>query len=392
MKITDVQTFTMGTEWRNLVFVKVSTDEGIYGIGEATISNGEEAVVAYITAAAKRHVIGSDPFQIEDLWLRLFRNDFWQMGVIGYTGISAIEIACWDIVGKALGVPVYKLLGGACHLRLKAYANGWYTVDRTPEQFAAAAARVVQLGYRALKLDPFGAGQYELDHRERMTSIGLLEAVRHAVGDDVEIMVEGHGRFSPMEAVRLAHELNRFFPAWFEEPIPPDNIAGLGEVKRSVSIPIAAGERWYTRFGFREAFERRAVDIIQPDVIHAGGLAETKKIAASAEMYHMLVAPHNSQGPVATAASVHLGFTLSNLKVQECFDDMAEPFILDAVPGAPRVRDGYFHLPEGAGLGIELNEQVIREHPYRFGHFDLWEENWHRRKSKRWSRSSAGGD
>jgi galactonate dehydratase len=295
-------------------------------------------------------------------------------------------------VGKALGVPVYKLLGGACHLRLKAYANGWYTVDRTPEQFAAAAARVVQLGYRALKLDPFGAGQYELDHRERMTSIGLLEAVRHAVGDDVEIMVEGHGRFSPMEAVRLAHELNRFFPAWFEEPIPPDNIAGLGEVKRSVSIPIAAGERWYTRFGFREAFERRAVDIIQPDVIHAGGLAETKKIAASAEMYHMLVAPHNSQGPVATAASVHLGFTLSNLKVQECFDDMAEPFILDAVPGAPRVRDGYFHLPEGAGLGIELNEQVIREHPYRFGHFDLWEENWHRRKSKRWSRSSAGGD
>jgi galactonate dehydratase len=383
MKIVDVQTITMGTEWRNLVFVKLITDEGITGVGEATLANAEESVIAYVNAAARRHVIGSDPFQIEDLWLRLFRNDFWRMGVIGLSGISAIEIACWDIMGKAVGLPVYKLLGGACNSRIKAYANGWYTVERKPEKFAAAAKRVLALGYRAMKLDPFGAGTYELDRAERLRAIALVEAVRSAVGDDVEIMIEGHGRFSPLEAERIARDLEQFEPAWFEEPLPPDNIAALAELKRSIKIPVAAGERWFTRFDFREAFERQAVHIIQPDIIHAGGILETKKIAAAAEMYYMMVAPHQSQGPVATAASVHLDFTLSNVKIQECFDDIVEPFVLQAVPGTPRVVDGYFYPPEKPGLGVELNEEVVREHPYRMAHFDLWDENWHKRKAKR---------
>src|SRR5712692_2493342 len=158
MRITAVETYVMGTSWRNLIFVRVQTDEGLYGVGEATVQNREEAVLAYVQAAARRYVVGSDPFDIEDLWLRMYRDDYWRGGVVQTTAMSAIEVACWDIVGKAAGLPVYKLLGGRAHDRIKCYANAWYTVERRPEEFAARAKTVVAMGYKALKVDPFGAG------------------------------------------------------------------------------------------------------------------------------------------------------------------------------------------------------------------------------------------
>jgi len=380
MKITDVTPVVLGTSWRNIIFIKVQTDEGLVGIGEATIQNREEGVLGYLQGAKRRHVIGSDPFNIEDLWLRMYRDDFWRNGVIATTVMSAVEIACWDIIGKAVGQPVYRLLGGQAQPRLKAYANGWYTVERDPRQFAERAKGVVAKGYKALKVDPFGPGTYEMTRQEIVRSIDLVAAIRDAVGPDVDIFIEGHGRFSPHTAVRIGKLLEEFEPGWYEEPVPPENVLALKQVREKVNIPIAAGERWFTRYQFSEYLMSGAVDIIQADVIHAGGLLEMKKIAAMADANYRVMAPHNSNGPVCTAASIHFGFCTTNFKVQEIFDDFVEPWVKEAVPGVPNVVDGYVELPTAPGLGVSLNEDLIAEHPYKEGHFNLFSTNWQKRQ------------
>jgi galactonate dehydratase len=273
-------------------------------------------------------------------------------------------------------------MGGKVHDRLKAYANGWYQVERTPEAFAAATEKVVARGYRGLKLDPFGGGGYELSRDERLRSIAIVEAVRAAVGPEVEILIEMHGRFSPASAAQIARELEPFDPTWVEEPVPPDNMIELKKAADQIQVPVATGERCYTRYGFKELLQSGAADVIQPDVLHCGGMLELKKIAAMADAYFVTVAPHNSQGPVCTAASVHVDFTLTNFKIQECFDDFVEPFIKQAVPGAPEVSaDGYFDLPERPGLGLDLDLDLIAEHPQRELHFDLWADDWQFRQA-----------
>ena len=299
------------------------------------------------------------------------------------SALAVLEIACWDIVGKAVGQPVYRLLGGAVRDRIKAYANGWYTVERTPEEFRDAARRVVAKGYRALKLDPFGAGTWELEPRERIRSLELVEAVRDAVGPDVEILIEMHGRFTPAEAVAIARELEPFRPSWIEEPVPPENLAALKKVADRVTIPVATGERIHVRDEFRELFELQAADIVQPDLTMCGGIAETRRIAAWAEAYYMLVAPHNVGGPVATAAALHLAAATPNFKIQEHFNDFGEEYVKAAAPGNPEVVDGAFALPEGPGLGVTLDEDVIAAHPRRAVHFDLFGEDWHLRQAER---------
>jgi len=380
VRISDVKILVMGTNWRNLIFVKCTTDEGLVGFGEATIQNREEAVAAYLEAAKKRYILGSDPFNIEDLWLRMFRDDYWRGGVVGATAISAVEMACWDIVGKALGQPVWRLLGGQVRDRVKAYANAWYQTDRDPQEFARLARGVVERGYRALKVDPFGPGFYELAREEKLRSIELVEAVRDAVGPEVELFIEGHGRFSPQTAIELADMLAPFQPGWFEEPVPPDNVQALRYVKSKVRIPVAAGERCFTRFGTRDLIEQDAVDVVQSDVIHAGGILELKKIAAMADSHFMTVAPHNANSPLCTAAVLHFAFSCTNFKIQETMDDFSEPAVQQAVIGRPLVRDGYFDLPTRPGIGVELNEDLIAEHPYREGHFNLFKEGWQRRQ------------
>ena len=206
MKITKVTPMVMGTAWRNLTFVKVETDEGLEGAGEVRVVNRTEAVLGYLADAVPRYVLGSDPFETEKLVQRMLRDDYMRAGDIVGAGIALIEMACWDIVGKALNQPVYRLLGGAVRDRIKAYANGWYTVERTPEEFHAAARRVVAKGYRALKFDPFGAGYYELEPAEKRRVVSLVEAVRDAVGPDVEILLEMHGRFNPVTAIAMVKE------------------------------------------------------------------------------------------------------------------------------------------------------------------------------------------
>jgi galactonate dehydratase len=312
----------------------------------------------------------------------MFRGDFGRAGEIVMTAIALVEIACWDILGKALNQPVYRLLGGAVRERIKAYANGWYTVERTPEEFYAAAQAAVAKGYQALKFDPFGAGFYELERAEKDRVVALVEAVRAAVGPEVEILIEMHGRFSPAAAVEMARDLAPFKPGWYEEPVPPENLRALQKTAEAIAplgVPVAAGERLHTPYEFRELFELQAVDVIQPDITHYGGLLNTKKLAAWAEAYYILVAPHNVGGPVSTAAALHLAACTPNFKIQEHFNDFADSFVLQAAPGLPKVEQGYFSLPHGPGLGVTLDEEVIAANPPQGAHFNLFKEDWHKR-------------
>lgn len=382
MKITNVTPMVLGTVWRNLVFVKVETDEGLIGWGEARPVNRTDAVLGYLSEAVPNYVIGADPFDIEKLVMRMQREDYARAGEVTMTGIALIEIACWDIIGKALNQPVYKLLGGAVRDKIKAYANGWYTVERTPEEFHAAALKVVEKGYLALKFDPFGAGFYEMDRAEKIKVVGLVEAVRDAVGPDAEILIEMHGRFNPVTAVEFARELAPFKPSWVEEPVPPENLAALKKAADAIAplaIPVATGERLHTTYDYRELFELEAADIIQPDVTHFGGILNLKKLAAWAEAYYILVAPHNVGGPVSTAANLHLVAGMPNFKIQEHFNDFADSFVKEVAPGVPEVIDGYFALPNGPGLGVTVNEDLIREHPRQKIHFNLFKTGWEKR-------------
>lgn len=376
MKITHLDTFVVGTPWRDLTYVRVHTDDGLVGVGETRMLAHTRALLGYLAEAAPNHVHGSDPFDVESLVWRMKYGDYGRVGEIAMSGIACVEMACWDIIGKALGQPVWRLLGGKVREQIKAYANGWYTVERSPEEFHTAARAVVERGYRALKFDPFGPGRWELEPAEFRRSIGLVEAVRDAVGPDVEILVEMHGRFTPAEAVRIAGAVRPFAPSWIEEPVPPENFEALARVTRQVDTAVATGERIHDRTEYRDLFAQQAVDVIQPDIGHFGGISELRKVAATAETHYVLVAPHNVGGPVLTAANLHLAAVTPNFKIQEHFNDFADEHVKQAAPGLPEVVDGSFALPTAPGLGVELDVDFVREHPSRGARFDLHAEDW----------------
>ena len=382
MKITDFTPMVMGTPWRNLTFLKMKTDEGLVGVAEVRNVSRTEALLGYLEGVKKRWVVGHDPFNIEALLKTMFHEDFARVDDVAGSGIALIEMCCWDIVGKALNVPVYKLLGGAVRDKVKAYANGWYTVERKPDEFYRAAMRVVEKGYRALKVDPFGAGFYEMERKEKNLSISLVEAIRSAVGPDCEIMIEMHGRFSPATAIDISQDLEKFKPSWVEEPVPPDNLEAMAKAAAKIKLPVATGERIHTRYETRRLLELGCVDILQTDITQSCGILEGKKIAAMADAYYVTFAPHNVGGPLSTAACLHLAACTTNFKIQEHFNDFVDEWVKQAAtgPGYPEVVDGYFKLPEGQGLGITLTEDFIKEHPPASVHFNLFREDWHRRQ------------
>ncbi|MEU3399779.1 mandelate racemase/muconate lactonizing enzyme family protein [Streptomyces filamentosus] len=384
MRITHITTHVVGTPWRNLTHVLVHTDEGLTGVGETRMLGHTDALLGYLREAEANHIAGSDPFAVEDLVRRMKYGDFGRAGEIVMSGIAVIETACWDIKGKALGVPVWQLLGGRVTDRVPAYANGWYTGERTPEAYHAAAREVVARGYRALKIDPFGAGRLELDPAASRYAVSLIEAVRDAIGPDTELMVEMHGRFSPATAIRLARDLAPFRPAWLEEPVPPENLKALAKVAGMTELPIATGERIHDRIEFRELFESQAADVIQPDVGHIGGILEARKLAATAETHYVTVAPHNVGGPVLTAASLQLAACTPNFRILEHFNDFADAEIKGVVRGAPEVdpETGCFTVSHAPGLGVELDVDAAAEFPQQRARFDLWAEGWEKRRPR----------
>ncbi len=358
MKITEIAAFaTKPPEAAsNYVFVKVSTDEGIVGWGESSIGAVSVAAVVEEFGAA---IIGKHPFRIEEHWqdmYHLFHNV--RGGALQMAAISGIEIALWDIKGKALGVPVYELLGGAMRDRLWTYGR-FDGVD--PDAAVATAMSFVERGYTALKGDPFGhQGIFTSPEAER-DAIAKVAAVRSAVGDDVELLVEVHGRLTPAEAIRVGQQLEPYRPFFFEEPVPPQNVDAMVRVAQAINIPLATGERIYTKWGFKDLLEKQAVSVVQPDVCHAGGISELKKIAAMAETYYVGFAPHNPYGPVNTLAALHVDACTPNFLIQEgghadWYDAiLTEPFA--------RQTDGYFDLPAAPGVGIELDEAALRRYP-----------------------------
>ncbi len=361
MKITNFRTFVFSTPWRNLTYLVLETDQNMIGIGEARVIATTHTVLEYLRDVRK-HIVGHCVYDIEDMHRRFTLLDFNVPGDTVMTGLALVEMACWDLIGKQAKLPVYQLLGGKVRDTVPAYANGWYTVEREPEAFAAAAKKVVQRGYRGLKFDPFGAGDLELSREEFELSVQLIEAVREATGPRFELFIEMHGRFAPHQAVEIAKAIEPVHPGWIEEPCRPDDLGSLEYVRDHTCIPIATGERLNKLSDYRELFERRAAHIIQPDINHCGGMLGTKKIASTAEAFSMMVAPHNVGGIISTTAALHLMLTLRNGKVLEHFNDFVDAEVKALGTPYPEVIDGSFQLPQGPGWGVQIDLDTLEEH------------------------------
>ncbi len=362
MKVTDIKTFVTDCYRTNWVFVKVYTDEGIDGVGEATLEYKEFALTGAVEHI-KSYLIGKDPRQIEKHRFSIYRDAYWRGGAVLMSAMSAVEIALWDILGKSLGAPVYQLLGGKVNDDVRIYVNGWFAGAKTPEQFAEKAKIAVQRGVTAMKWDPFGKAYLRLSNAELDNAMRCVGAVRDAVGKDVDLLIEGHGRFDTPTAITIAKELEQFKPMWFEEPVPPDNLDVLKNVKDKSPVPISAGERLYTRFDYRALFDKNAADYIQPDVSHAGGISELVKIASEAESRYIPFAPHNPSGPVANAATLQIAAVCPNFCILEIMYSDVE-WRKDVTNEALVYKEGRIAIPDKPGLGIEINESECEKHPY----------------------------
>ena len=383
MRITKVETFIAGNPWKNWLFTRVWTDEGIYGVGEGTLNYFAKTVEAAIEELSPI-VIGMDPFQVEILSQRLIRDVYSDGGQIHMCAVAAIEIACCDIIGKATNQPIYNLWGGRCHERLRAYANGWYRGPRTPASFAEKAKLVAARGYTALKFDPFGSAWRTLAPDDFALSIDIVRAVRDAVGSSIDLLIEGHCRFNVATAVEIARQIEPMRPAWFEEPVPHTDIAAMVEVARRSPVPIATGESFSTKQQFAELLKHEAVSILQPEPLNLGGLFATRQVAAMADAHYGVMAPHSAQGPVCSAACVQLNASTPNFFIHEIFDEFNEPWEKEIVTNAVEVKNGYIEISDRPGLGIDLNVEEIARHPYRAeNHLPLFKPGWERRSAQR---------
>ena len=363
MKVTDVKTFVTDCFRTNWVFVKVYTDAGIDGVGEATLEYKEKALVGAVEHI-KEYLVGKDPRDIELHWHTIYRDAYWRGGAVLMSALSAVETALWDILGKSLNVPVYQLLGGKVRDKVRIYVNGWFAGAKEPEEFGEKAKIAVQRGVTAMKWDPFGKNYLEISNKDLDKALRCVDEVRKAVGNDVDLLIEGHGRFNIPTSVKIAKELEQFKPMLFEEPVPPDNLDALKEVKMRSNISISAGERLYTRWDYKRMFDLMAADYIQPDVSHAGGISELKKIAAEAECRYIAFAPHNPSGPVANAATLQLAACCQNFSILEIMYSDVD-YRKDVTNEALEYEDGFIKIPDKPGLGIEIDEAECEKHPYQ---------------------------
>lgn len=369
MKITGLETRLFSSQHsnakRNWLIVMLHTDEGIDGIGEASMLGFDPIVASLLEEWGEAYLVGKDPMANELHWMRLYQDNIGRGGRLFSTALSGIDLALWDLRGKALGVPVYKLLGGPIRDKIRVYANGWYTTPGAPELNAEEAKRVVAMGYTAMKFDPYGHDSYyTITAEEAQLSEDRVAAVREAVGPDVDILVEVHAKFNVHTAIELGQRLEKYRPFWFEEPVSQENVSEMAQVRDHVRIPIATGERLYLKYPFYELVKAQAVDVLQPDICNAGGITELKKIAAIAESQHVSMAPHNTNAAVGTVASMHLDVAMPNFLIQEYHAEFYEPHYFEVFDGLPRQKDGYVELSEDAGFGLTLNEDVFNAHPY----------------------------
>jgi galactonate dehydratase len=376
MKIKRLETFLANAGLRNYLFVRLTTDTGLTGIGEASLEWQERAVQVLVEEWVAARVIGRDPFDIEDVIGGMVRDQY-QGGSTIMTAISGTELALWDIIGKACGQPVYRLIGGRARAKVETYANGWYGGCRTPAEFGARAASVAAQGYRALKFDPFATAWKTLSADEENTALAIVAAVAEAVGPAVGLMIEIHGRLGAAAAIRFIRRLTPYNVVWCEEPVAPEALDLLKEVKSASPLPISAGERLYTLADFARLTGSRACDVVQMDIAHCGGIAVAKKIAALAATADMGVSPHCSIGPVAFAAAIHFAWSTPNMRLLESFAEFDVDWRNALVGGWNPLAGGVVALPERPGLGLDIDEATIAAHPYKALSFpSLWDATW----------------
>jgi galactonate dehydratase len=389
VKIANISTIVVGAPWRDLVFAELETDDGRVGVGEVRPVNKVDTVVAAIHEFGKRYLVGGDPFNVEMFGWNVRRGDYGRPGDVVASAAAALEIACWDLIGQALGEPVYRLLGGKVRDRVPAYANGWYQSERDPDAFAALAQRVLDRGYRAMKVDPFGSAFGEISAAERRLSIDIVAAIRERIGPDIGLMIEMHGRFTAGQAATLAKDLEPMRPTWIEEPVPPENAAALRRVRSATHLPIATGERIHAIEDVLPFLELGVVDVVQVDLTHFGGLLPMKNLAAMVDAHYLTMAPHNVCGPVGTMANIHLAIATPAFRILEHFNDFADPWVSDLVDVAPTVdqADGAFGVPSGTGLGLKLDRAACAQYPARGKLIRLFQPGWEQRID-----NSAEGD
>jgi galactonate dehydratase len=357
LKITGLRTFTVNVGSQNWVFCKVATNQGLTGLGEGSLT-GKEATLSQAILEHERFLVGKDPTEIELLWQGMFRYPRWRGGPILNSAISAVEIALWDILGKALGVPIYKLLGGAARKRVRLYLD----VPATPEAFLQAK----QQGYTAAKCNLVGVeSSVVVGSKVVRESARKVEAIRKAVGDDFDIGIDAHGQLTTAMAVDFCTRIEELRPLFVEEATQLEDLGELELLRSKTRVPLATGERSFTKYGFSEYCRRHLVNFVQPDVCHAGGILELKKIGVLAETYRVEMAPHNPQSEVSTLASLHVDASTPAATIQE-YNPRKDQWIADLFHGgAVKVKDGHAELPDRPGLGVDLDEKVAAQHPYK---------------------------
>jgi len=369
MKITDIQTFLVDCFRTNWAFVKVSTDEGLTGVGEATLEYKEHALEGAV-AHLREALLGKNPLDIEAIYHDACRDAYWRGGAVLMSALSAVEMALWDILGKFANLPVYRLLGGKVRYRIAVYF--WGPGDDAETMIRQHGIRAFKMGIDvgvtergdpSWRLDPGKRSHWTVTNREIDAIVRSVQNARERVGPDVELGVECHTRYNTESAIQIGRAIAPFRPMWLEEPIPSDNLDAMALVRRSIPVPVACGENIYTRYGYRQVMEKQAAAIIQPDMTKCGGLLETRKIASLAEIYHVDLAPHGTASPLAGMAYAHVCATVPNFLILEfghLLRQQSAP-LRALLRNQPRYEKGFVHIPEAPGIGIEVNDDAIRE-------------------------------
>lgn len=365
MKITSIETITVSAGWKNWLFVRVHADGGFHGIGEGTL-NGFIRTTEAAVHELEHLVIGQDPRNVNALAKRLMESVSLDGGHIHRTAVAAIEVACWDILGKSLGVPIYQLLGGKVRESILGYGNGWYRTERSPESFASAAEKALDKGFHALKLDPFGVAKDFIDSDELELSYDIVAALRSRFGKELRILIDVHARFTEADALRAAEKLAPLDIYWWEEPTTRERELPANYVAARCPIRVATGEMYDTVGQFFTLAAGGGVNIFQPEPMSLGGITNTLAVANLALAHGSSIAPHQSGGPVATAVCLQLAACVPNFLIQEHFDPFNDPWTKDLVTWIPTIdsRNGHLSLPSGPGLGIDINMDVALQHPY----------------------------
>ncbi len=367
MKITDVEIFQLGEQsapgsatWAsNSILLKLTTSDGTVGYGEAVPTLRVQPVIAALHEV-ERVYKGKDPLDLERNMHEWHKHDFYMpMSFESTTAASSFDIACWDIIGKHFGAPIYELTGGAFRSRVRLYLNGWYNDCVSPAQFAEAAKKATAKGYTALKFDPFGSSYDYIEEKDLNLAHSRVKAVRDATQGKIDLLIEHHGRFNPNSAIIAAKKLEEFSPLFVEEPVHPDNMEGLKKYRQATSVRVALGERLLTKEQAVHVLSENLADFLQIDLTNIGGVTQARKISAIAEAYGIEMAFHNAFGPIQNAATIQVDATIPNFLIQESFYDCFPEWKRELVNNEPKIENGYSAIPKKPGLGISVNEKIL---------------------------------